>query len=587
MIVLTGSVLLARTGHLNLCAHWILLAGIWIYFDKSLSANRKLVYSCLLNAAAVWIHPYLILFTLALSTATFFKAFLAEKLRWWKAILHLAICLFSLIFAWYLVGNFALSFDNKESSGFGYFSANLNAFWNPGGYSLFMPEFGYATDGQYEGNAYLGLGILLLIPFLFHYIFKKVFRKHALLVHGPIWLAAGTLFVFALSTTISFNETILGQIDLGYRFGEYASTFRASGRYVWLLFYMVLIFSVIGLIKTRMKDKYLQVILPVILVLQLVDLSPILKRDIYISHEAYSSLLDKENWQTAFQEANIILVYPPYSRKIHEGYDNCYFIELAYEQKIPINTGHLARFDEAGRRDQQRLLEEKLAKADVAVDSKEVFVCSAYDLHLFEPLVRSGKVHSYKIDNYYVFIPTGMQEIHSILQTKGVKKQQSFNYEGFDQFVEKHKHDTWLISARDDARNHLDNCSGFLNFIEERGSSIRDMKFRNAYAAIIQQDSLLFENFGESRINIDTILAFQVDSLEQKRMIHLESAGMDQGDKSVIEINETDHSKNQRGLNIVILDETGKIKINTFFDTFQECFHRTETDNIFEVWMIE
>lgn len=587
MIVLTGSVLLARTGHMNLCAHWILLAGIWVYFDKNLSANKKLAYGCALNATAVWVHPYLILFTLGLSAATILKEILVEGLKWWKAVLYLIISISSLLLAWYLVGNFALSFDNKESSGFGIFSANLNTFWNPGGYSLFLPESGYATNGQYEGNAYLGLGVLLLIPFLIHYLYKKVFRKHAILVHGPLWMAAVALFIFALSTSISYNEAILAHLDLGYRFGEYASTFRASGRYVWLLFYMILLFSVIGLIKTRMKSNYLQVILPVILLIQLADLSPLLKRDIYISHEPYSSLLSKEKWTIAFEKANIILVYPPYSRQIHEGFDNCYFIELAYEQKIPINTGHLARFDEAGRTRQLKILDERLAKADISADSREVFVCAAYDLHRFEPFIRSGKVIPYKIDNYYAFIPAGMKKVNTTLQAMGKQINQSFNYESFQNFIERYRHDIWLIAARDDARNHLSNCKHFMEYMEGMHSKISSMQFRNAYTAIIRHDSLYDENIGESRIEKELKLSFRKDSLITDKSIQLVSAGMDHGDVSEIKLDKTNYSMNHRGLNVVILDESGNVKISTFFDTFQECFHRTETDNIFEVWLIE
>lgn len=587
MIVLTSSILLARTGHLNLCAHWILLAGIWIYFDKGLSANKKLGLSCLLNAIAVWVHPYLILFTLALSVSTILKSVFEVELKWWKAIIHLALSLLSVILAWYLLGNFALSFDNKESTGFGYFSANLNAFWNPGGYSLLLPESGYATEGQYEGNAYLGLGILLLIPFLFHYIFKKIVRKRAILIHGPIWFAAAILFIFALSTSITFNEKILGHLDLGYRFEEYASTFRASGRYVWLLFYLILLFSVIGILKTRLNDNYLMVILPLILLLQLIDLSSLLKRDLYISHAPYKSILDKENWSIAFEEANIIMVYPPYSRQIHAGYDNCYFIELAYERRIPINSGHLARYDEAGRKTQQKLLEERLAKADVSVGSREVFVGSAYDLYRFEPFVRSGIVLAYQIDQYFVFIPKGMTEVHQKLQGKAQLQRQSFNYESFEQFIEKNRHYTWLISGRDDARNHLEECSTFLTFMENKGSKIRDMKFRNAYTAVVHQDSLIHETIGESQINVEMNLKFSADTINLSKIIYLKSAGMDHGDQSVIEIEDVDYSRNKRGLNIIILDEIGNVKVSTFFDTFQECFHRTETDNIFEVWLIE
>ena len=113
------------------------------------------------------------------------------------------------------------------------------------------------------------------------------------------------------------------------------------------------------------------------------------------------------------------------------------------------------------------------------------------------------------------------------------------------------------------------------------------MQFRNAYTAIIRNDSLYDETFGESRIEKELKLSFRKDSLITEKSIQLVSAGMDHGDVSEIKLDKTNYSMNHRGLNVVILDGSGNVKISTFFDTFQECFHRTETDNIFEVWLIE
>ena len=60
---------------------------------------------------------------------------------------------------------------------------------------------------------------------------------------------------------------------------------------------------------------------------------------------------------------------------------------------------------------------------------KNIYVCAAYDLNKFENVVRSGHVNTYKLDNYFLFVPNGLEATNTALQKTANPKQQSFNYE--------------------------------------------------------------------------------------------------------------------------------------------------------------
>lgn len=73
-----------------------------------------------------------------------------------------------------------MSAGDASPAGLGYYSANLNSLINSmetykylSGYSTFVPSLPLATDGQYEGYAYLGFGAILMVGFCIVSILKN------------------------------------------------------------------------------------------------------------------------------------------------------------------------------------------------------------------------------------------------------------------------------------------------------------------------------------------------------------------------------------------------------------------------------
>jgi len=126
---------------------------------------------------------------------------------------------------------------------------NLNALINPMGWSkYFLKDLALATNGQYEGFNYLGLGmIILLIGTLFIHIKKIIINtnrinKQILLKWiGIIFIIIFLLF-FSLSNQITLFSRTLINLPLSDSILKIWSIFRATGRMFWPIYYLVYIF---------------------------------------------------------------------------------------------------------------------------------------------------------------------------------------------------------------------------------------------------------------------------------------------------------------------------------------------------------
>ena len=101
-------------------------------------------------------------------------------------------------------------------------------------------------------------------------------------------------------------------------------------------------------------------------------------------------------------------------------------------------------------------------------------------------------------------------------------------------------------------------------------------------------EELIYEAFGRdfknSSVQLDTTLQFQ----NQEKLIEIFSADMDNGNEARIFVEGVDYSINDRGLNIVSLDEQGNITETTCFDTYQQCHHQSEKSSLYyDLWRKE
>lgn len=215
--------------HDSLAGHWLILAAIWLALNRR---DRRTIYAWFgLVFAALGIHVYflpMLLFILTLELI----ALSGEKASW-RYVCGLAVACAGAVGLGYLVFGYGLIEGGTAS--FGELSLNLNAFFNPDGASRILPARP-TFPLQYEGFNYWGLGVLLLAVLSLAFAEFRAFRRWL-----PFSIPTVGLILFAVSNRIAFDRVVLVDIRLPAELESIFSIFRSSGRLVWPLFYLCLI----------------------------------------------------------------------------------------------------------------------------------------------------------------------------------------------------------------------------------------------------------------------------------------------------------------------------------------------------------
>ena len=305
--------------HISLVGQWIILAS---FFAETITKEKiRFYYWISILAISPLIHFY---FTLMLSLIYFiivFDRFLIEK-KFSKSLKEISAPFFSLLLVMYLSGYFEISLPDSLGYGYGYYKANILSFFNPAStaynfsWSNFIPKI-QTNGGEYEGFGYLGLGgIILFILLSFNFVKREPllgFKKNR-----PYYLLIIIFFILAISNTINFGSFVLLDIPLPKFLYAPLSLIRASGRFIWPIYYLILIVGLILIYKKNEKKRAL-LILIIILCIQIIDISSGLKN--YINSKVFMRyekvMLDDPIWNEISKEFQIIrTTYPNNNSKI-------------------------------------------------------------------------------------------------------------------------------------------------------------------------------------------------------------------------------------------------------------------------------
>lgn len=570
-----------RVGHLNLCAHWLVIAGIYVFFKhRERSAFWR---HGLLIAMSVWIHPYLIVFCLAIAFAHYLSMVLEDRSSLKRALGYMLGNFLFLFGAWFLIGNHVLSSGDSVSSGLGIYSTNLNTFWNPKLPSTFLPHQGYAFDGQYEGLAYLGIGVLLALLIVAGLRitgktnFKYRNRTRALL------LVALLLFVFSLSHVITYGSHVLFEIPLPKFIIIVASSLRATGRYVWLLQYILVLGMIIGLYRASIHTNIKSLVLAGALILNVWDFSSYLQTVAFVSPDwKIFNGFEAPFWDDVIGTSETLVMYPPHSRTYNRFGDETYFILLASKYDRDINTGHLARYNNKLRRKYLTELQDQLAHKPS--DLKETTLISTKkELVSLYPLWSAGNHEVIGKDNFIAFIPKSQKELLQRIKKRAKASYLDRQPQKLGEFLALNEQNTILIAARDDAATSLPYCTEGIVWFNKAQSALKSLVYRDGYVGVFQNGKLLEEHFGkdmDGKPNLHVKL--------NGRQIDIASAGNAHGNSSSIKIDSEEKGLNERGLNIVVLDSKMNILESTSFDTYEKCYRLVEMEDAgYSLWKVD
>ena len=263
MLAVLNPVILQRALiHDNLCAHWLILAAVWLYLNRGQYVKNAVGWAVLVLLTLL-IHFYflpMIAFILALQML---RMILDREpfLRVFAPLLTFAIAFAAGYYA------FGYRYVNGQSGSFGELSMNLNAFINPDGASSILGNRP-TLPLQYEGFNYFGLGMLALC-LVGIILGGKRLKKFAFAL-----LPCAALVLLAASNEGWFDLTQLWNIELPEALSSLLSVFRSSGRLVWPIYYLCL-FASLRLIRGEGERRRTAeiVIVGLCLMLQVVDLS--------------------------------------------------------------------------------------------------------------------------------------------------------------------------------------------------------------------------------------------------------------------------------------------------------------------------
>jgi hypothetical protein len=325
-------------GHGSLTAHWILLAAIWFIL---LEYRHKLWQGAwiILFALATLIHLYFVAFLLPLWAISLFFHYAREKMKW-MIIPDILAVIGVILLIGYCIGLFSLKITDLSSDDYGYYSWNLNGFFNPSVISsFFFKRLVVGTGGQYEVFSYLGLVNMLIIPAsLFLFLQNENFRRRLYFLL-PFIIVSIPLCLFALSQKAFLGDQPLWNIPLNPQSISLFSLFHSCGRFIWPVFYFLVLFGLISILRYY---RYPTIVLLLALLVQSLDLQKIFDTQKFTGFSLYKSPLQSEIWQQAANTNSHIILLPAtwHALGVYEP-----IAIFARQNKLTLNWGYFSRAD--------------------------------------------------------------------------------------------------------------------------------------------------------------------------------------------------------------------------------------------------
>jgi hypothetical protein len=430
ILVALNPMLIFRGLHPALCAHWLILASLYHYLKTPTAftvktINNKQVGLLLLSAL---INPYLFMMVIGFNVILPFKNYFYDKLLSLKqALLYVATSIVLPLLLWFVVGLISLGSNaNMEVvNGYGLYNLNLNSFYNPTGFSRMLPQLKQTSEMQYEGFSYLGTGMMVLLLvavgfYLFTLLVRKrnVLRNKALL---PIFLLAFMMTIFAVTNKVSFNDKLLFEFGLPEFLLKLGGIFRASGRFIWVAYYLIFFFSILVFVKSRISDKIKMPVFAALVLFQLYDTQPLLTARDLPSGPYKITKLSEDKWSSITSGFKRIITYPAFDNHLlyNMSYQDLCFIALKHHQ--PITCGYVARESGDANKKFADTLSRRLSMADISPD--DLYITTAANLDAFKPLIYQKKVMVRSLDGfYYIYAVQSNNRVKIVPSPAEVKK---------------------------------------------------------------------------------------------------------------------------------------------------------------------
>ena len=395
------------SGHISLFAQFLLLWAIDLYLDKDISFKK------LLTVLSVSILTMPVLFAMV-AVIIVCSQFMRGRKSSFKVRLQLtsrfSLALLLSLFLFYIFGGFMVK--DTGAGGMGVYRSTFTSLFDsaPNGnftWSFLLPNIA-DTAGSHEGFAYLGIASLLLIPFALLSLKNNALRSERL----QLFILSLAMALFALSTNVAMGNRELFSYSIPKFLAPLFETFRSSGRFTWLLVYLLLLEGIRGLYITfqgRLPKRILATVFASLLFIQLIDMAlattEIRER---FSQPGFTASLTNPKWNELATKYEHLVAVPPLNN------DPGWF-ELALLANTWNMTSNAAYY---GRIDENRLVDESTRLQRVVdeqrFDSNTLYVITNYPPNPASPKLidqfggaeeTAPGVHVYELDGFVVVAP--------------------------------------------------------------------------------------------------------------------------------------------------------------------------------------
>jgi len=286
--------------HLTLSGQWIIL--LCFYFEFQNLSNKRIIFYSIIYSLCSLIHFYFIPIIFIIQISYLIKRYLNNK-NIKTSLQELIIPIIILLIISYLFGYFQISMFDAMGYGYGYYKFNLLGFFDPQysirdlNWSIFLNDI-KNLPGEKEGFSYLGLGgIFLLFIFIFIFIKERNFKiKDNINFYIIIFIS----IILSASNNINVGGYQIFSFELPKVLYGLLSIVRASGRFIWLINYLIIIFGIVVIYKFFKNTRYATLAISFILIFQILDISPALKK--YYNSQAFNQYKFEKNnenfWKT-------------------------------------------------------------------------------------------------------------------------------------------------------------------------------------------------------------------------------------------------------------------------------------------------
>jgi hypothetical protein len=346
LFFVTSPILIFRfdIGHASLCAHWCVIAALWLAV-KHHGRDAPLVLWLTLLTFSWTTHPYIGAMVFAIAVAH-----CGHSVR--TLLIRGSILMTASIVLLYTLGFFSSSGSNSEG-GFHHFSSDILGFFNPRDRSSLIP--GREKAGQYEGLAWLGTGgVFLLLLSLWDAqksgrgVLSFLYKPQ----HKTLVLICLAMALFSLGSRVRIWGSWIASLESLYQHLDFVTgPFRSAGRFIWPLYYLVFAFVILQIQEFKARKLSGSVLLLIGFGLQLIDQFPFLQSDARMLSRKGLSELTSQKWTQMDGVFKHIALVPPHYEPSEclakaTNYPTTYYAPFAikaWEQNMTINSGPRAR----------------------------------------------------------------------------------------------------------------------------------------------------------------------------------------------------------------------------------------------------